>query len=44
MRDGHHIADAAHFYPNRSFWAEMDPSDNDKARSCGAASTAAGGC
>lgn len=31
LRDGKHIADAAHFYPNRSFWAEMDPSDNDKA-------------
>ncbi|GEM_PF-1054563 len=31
MRDGHHIADAAHFYPNRSFWAEIDPADNDKA-------------
>ncbi|NLO04464.1 MAG: hypothetical protein GX131_01405 [candidate division WS1 bacterium] len=31
MRDGHHIADVAHFYPVKSFWAEMDPSDNDKA-------------
>ncbi len=31
LRDGKHIADAAHFYPNRSLWAEMDPSDNDKA-------------
>ncbi len=30
FRDGHHIADAAHFYPVKSFWAEMDPEQNDK--------------
>ncbi|MGC9318971.1 MAG: glycosyl hydrolase, partial [Armatimonadota bacterium] len=30
LRDGHHIADVAHFYPNASFWAEMDPFENDK--------------
>ncbi|MGD9498337.1 MAG: glycosyl hydrolase, partial [Armatimonadota bacterium] len=29
FRDGQHIADVAHFYPIRSFWAEMDPEDND---------------
>ncbi len=31
LRDGRHIADAAHFYPVKSFWAEMDPGDNDRA-------------
>ena len=31
LRDGKHIADAAHFYPNRSLWAEMDPFENDRA-------------
>ncbi len=30
LRDGEHIADVAHFYPNHSFWAEMDPFENDK--------------
>ncbi|MEA3402652.1 MAG: glycosyl hydrolase [Armatimonadota bacterium] len=30
LRDGQHIADAAHLYPNASFWAEMDPFENEK--------------
>ncbi len=30
FRDGHHVADVAHFYPIRSFWAEMDPDENEK--------------
>lgn len=29
FRDGQHIADVAHFYPIKSFWAEMDPDENE---------------